>query len=83
MQENNMKQTASRAFLAYSSTLKKRQYGPPKCLLTFTGLHGAISQKIQLFMTTALRPQILYKDIKRKKEKNNWNLALPLKGLTI
>jgi hypothetical protein len=32
-----------------------RQYVTPKRRLTFTGLHGVISQKIVLFITTALR----------------------------
>jgi hypothetical protein len=34
---------------------RKRRHFPPKYLLTFTGLHGAISQKIEFFKTTALR----------------------------
>jgi hypothetical protein len=29
---------------------------PAKCLLTFNGLHGVISQKIELFITTAVGP---------------------------
>jgi hypothetical protein len=40
-----------------------RRYVPPKLLLTFNGLHGVISQKKVLFITTALRtsnPAILY-----------------------
>jgi hypothetical protein len=40
---------------AYSSTLKWRQHVPPKCWLTFNGLHGVITQKIELFITTAAR----------------------------
>jgi hypothetical protein len=28
-------------------------YVPPKCLLTFNGLHGVISQKIIFFITAA------------------------------
>jgi hypothetical protein len=31
------------------------RYVPPKRLLTFNGLHGVISQKIVLFITTAVR----------------------------
>jgi hypothetical protein len=39
-------------------TLRKwswRRYVPPKCHVTFTGLHGVISQKIELFVATAVR----------------------------
>jgi hypothetical protein len=32
-----------------------RRHVPLKLLLTFNGLHGAISQKIKLFITTAVR----------------------------
>jgi hypothetical protein len=32
-----------------------RRYVPPKCRLTFSGLHGVISQKTVLFITTAVR----------------------------
>jgi hypothetical protein len=32
-----------------------RRYIPPKCRLTFNGLHGVISQKMALFITTAVR----------------------------
>jgi hypothetical protein len=32
-----------------------RRYVPPKCWLTFSGLHGIISQKIVLFIITAVR----------------------------
>jgi hypothetical protein len=31
------------------------EYIPPKHLLTFNGLHGVISQKIELFITIAVR----------------------------
>jgi hypothetical protein len=33
----------------------RKQKVPPKRLLTFNGLHGIISQKIQVFITTAVR----------------------------
>jgi hypothetical protein len=39
--------------LAYSSTLRMRQHTPPKHHLTFKKWHGVISQKLQLFTTTA------------------------------
>jgi hypothetical protein len=32
-----------------------RRHFPPKCRLTFNWLHGVISQKIELFITTAVR----------------------------
>jgi hypothetical protein len=32
-----------------------RWHVPPKCWLTFNGLHGVISQKTELFITTAVR----------------------------
>jgi hypothetical protein len=32
-----------------------KRYVPPKGRLAFTGLHGVISQKIELFITTAVR----------------------------
>jgi hypothetical protein len=38
----------------------RRRYVPPKRQLTFNGLHGVISQMIILFVTTAVRPQILH-----------------------
>jgi hypothetical protein len=41
--------------LAYSSTLKlKATSFFPKSLLTFTSLHGVISQKIDFFIITAV-----------------------------
>jgi hypothetical protein len=36
------------SFLAYSSTLKTEAVVPPKLRLTFNGLHGVISQKIEI-----------------------------------
>jgi hypothetical protein len=47
----------SRWFLAelILSTLKMGRYVPPKRRLTLNGLHGVISQKIALFITTAVR----------------------------
>jgi hypothetical protein len=42
-------------FLAYSSTLKMEATVPPKRRLTFNGLHGVIFQKIEHFITTAVR----------------------------
>jgi hypothetical protein len=59
-----MKQVASRACfacfelvscLAYSSTLKMEAKFPLKRWLTFNSLHGVISQKIEFFITTAVR----------------------------
>jgi hypothetical protein len=41
--------------LAYSLTLKVKQHISLKCCLTVTGLHGVISQKIELFITTAVK----------------------------
>jgi hypothetical protein len=53
---NGIKQAVRRdllvSSLVYPSTLKKRQYSPPKRRLTFTGLHGGISQKIELLKMT-------------------------------
>jgi hypothetical protein len=50
---------ASRALLvscsAYSWTLKMKATFPLKRRLTFKGLHGVISQEIELFITTAVR----------------------------
>jgi hypothetical protein len=40
---------------AYSSALKVRCYFAPKRRLTFNRLYGVISQKIVLFITTAVR----------------------------
>jgi hypothetical protein len=37
------------ARLIYSSILKMEATFPPKCRLIFNGLHGVISQKIELF----------------------------------
>jgi hypothetical protein len=39
--------------LTYSSTLKTETTVLPTCQLTFNGLHGVISQKIQLFVRTS------------------------------
>jgi hypothetical protein len=42
-----------------------RQHVSPKRQLTFNGLHGIISQKIELFITTAVRtssPTIIISD---------------------
>jgi hypothetical protein len=36
-------------------SLRWRRYVPPKCRLTVNGLHDVISQKIVLFITTAVR----------------------------
>jgi hypothetical protein len=41
--------------LAYSTTLKWRQYFPPKSRCTFHGLHDVIPQEIELCTTTAVR----------------------------
>jgi hypothetical protein len=41
--------------LAYSSALKMGRYVLPKRRLTLNGLHGVISQKIILFITTAVK----------------------------
>jgi hypothetical protein len=43
------------SFLVYS-TLKMEAIFPPKRQLIFNGLHGVISQKILIFVTTAVRP---------------------------
>jgi hypothetical protein len=47
----------SRCFLARltSRPWRWRRYVFPKCLLTFNGLHGVISQKIILFMDYSVR----------------------------
>jgi hypothetical protein len=37
-----------------------RRYVIPKSRVTFTGLHGITSQEIELFITTAMKTQILY-----------------------
>jgi hypothetical protein len=37
---------------------RRRRYVPPTHRLTFNGLHGVISQKTELFITTALRASI-------------------------
>jgi hypothetical protein len=49
--------TALRWFLSWRILLPWgwRRYVPPKRRLTFNGLHGVISQKIQVFITTAVR----------------------------
>jgi hypothetical protein len=47
----------SRWFLAWFilRPWRRRRHVPPKRRLTFNGLHGVISQKIELFLTTAVR----------------------------
>jgi hypothetical protein len=45
---------------AYSSTLKMEAICSPKRRLTFNGQHGVISQKIVLFITTAVKTSNLY-----------------------
>jgi hypothetical protein len=57
---------------------------PSKCQLTFIGLHGATSQKMQLFIATAVRtsnptylavyPERLRKNHKRKKKKRSFRI---------
>jgi hypothetical protein len=49
--------TFRRAMLLPSSgsEYKTRRHVPPKRRLTFNGLHGVISQKTELFITTAVR----------------------------
>jgi hypothetical protein len=42
------------SFLAYSSALKLRWHVTPKRWMTFNGLQGVISQKINLFITSAV-----------------------------
>jgi hypothetical protein len=51
------KQSRAHAGFLHSLFLNPEDGGdvPPKCLLTFNGLHGVISQKIELFITTAVR----------------------------
>jgi hypothetical protein len=39
----------------FFGTWRRRRYVPPKRQLTLNGLHGLISQKIVLFITTAVR----------------------------
>jgi hypothetical protein len=53
----------SRWFLALLVLLPRRwrRCVPPKCQLAFNGLHGVISKKIVLFITTAMRTQISMK----------------------
>jgi hypothetical protein len=48
---------ASRWFLAWLLlwSWRRRRHVAPKRRLTFNGLHGVISQKIELFITTAVR----------------------------
>jgi hypothetical protein len=44
------------SFSAHSSTLKMEAiYAPPQHQLTFIGLYGVISHKIELFTVTAVR----------------------------
>jgi hypothetical protein len=40
---------------SYSSTLKRERHVDPKRRLVFNGVHGIIFQKIELFITTAVR----------------------------
>jgi hypothetical protein len=44
-------------FLAWLilQSCRQRQYVPPKCLLTFIRLHGVVSPKTELFITTVVR----------------------------
>jgi hypothetical protein len=35
--------------------IKSKEHVPPKCQLTYKELHGVLSQKIELFITTTLR----------------------------
>jgi hypothetical protein len=48
---------ASRSFLAWLilRTWRWRRYVQPKCWLTFNGLHSAVSQKTEFFITAAVR----------------------------
>jgi hypothetical protein len=48
--------------LTYSSTLKVRRHDLPKRPLIFNGLHRIISQKTELFITTAVRTTNRKKD---------------------
>jgi uncharacterized membrane protein len=41
--------------LAYSSTVKTEAISASKCRLTFTRLHGVISQKTDIFIVTAVK----------------------------
>jgi hypothetical protein len=43
------------SYMAYSSTLKMEATLPPKRQFAFNGLHGVITQKIELFITTGVR----------------------------
>jgi hypothetical protein len=43
------------SILAYSSTLRWRWHVPPKRRLTFNGVRGVMSQKIEVFITTAVK----------------------------
>jgi hypothetical protein len=43
------------SYLAYSLTLIWERHVPPKRRITFNGLHGVISQKVQAILTTAVR----------------------------
>jgi hypothetical protein len=55
-----MKQSSACRFMLFLAWLilrlwRRGRHIPPKNWLTFNGLHGVISQKIQLFVTTATR----------------------------
>jgi hypothetical protein len=54
MQETSMKQVVSITLLIIRPW-RWRWHVPPKRPLTFNGLHGVISQKMELFITTAVR----------------------------
>jgi hypothetical protein len=56
-----------------------RRYVPPKLRLTFNGPHGVISQKIVLFISTAVRtsnPTTFFLNITAYTFTVNWNLLL-------
>jgi hypothetical protein len=83
--ETGWKQVARRAQLSgwFPARLiilpwRQRRHFSPKHLLTFNGLHGVISQKIKLFISTALRTsnpkrQFIFRPKLFSKE---WNLNL-------
>jgi hypothetical protein len=43
------------SYLLGCNTKASEEPIPPKCQLAFSGLHGDISQKIKLFITTTVR----------------------------
>jgi hypothetical protein len=70
--------------LAYSSAMKREGYVPPKRLLTFIGLYGAISQKRQLFITTIVmppNPALYYSSVWQKLTHSHSVLLLYVSGL--